>query len=125
VIDRLPGVRSAALFGRRAVEPIRASGETWEECFWRTCVKEAPDWIVPRAQSAIEARIRRHAGHTTAPLPQAENCERCMPIGSWEAVAKSIYMGDPFSLHNRHLPYVEPDHFRPGSGTWGKGNPTF
>ncbi len=125
VIDRLPGVRAAAMFGRRCVEPIRRSGETWEECFWRTCATDAPEWVAARAKATIEHRLGRHRYHTEAPLPQVQDCPRCVPLGSWRKVANAIYMGDPFALKVRSLPYVEPEFFREGAGKWGKGKPTF
>jgi predicted phosphoadenosine phosphosulfate sulfurtransferase len=33
VCARLPGVRTAAMFGLRAVQPYRKYKETWQECF--------------------------------------------------------------------------------------------
>lgn len=134
VIDRLPGVRSAAMYGRRSVTPIRRSGETWEECFWRTCVEEAPGWIATRARIAIRSRTGLHRGHSETPLPQVQTCPRCVPMGSWRAMANAIYMGDPFCLKfnasrtdkaKLSFPYIEPEFFREGAGRWERGRPSF
>ena len=121
---RLPGLRTAAQFGRRAVEPIRRSDETWEECFHRTCIDEAPDWIAERATKARDLIVARHARHSSSPFPQVKDCIRCGYF-SWRRLAKSLYMGDPFSLLFKQLPEVEPEYFRPGAGTWEGGTPSF
>jgi len=124
VCKRLPGVRSASQFGMRSVRPLRREGETWQECFERTCLKEAPAWIRERAQMAMEMQLALHSKHSTAPFPQVDKCLRCQVMSSWKYLAYSIYMGDPFSQKCNKIPYVEPEYFRPGSGTWG-GKPSF
>lgn len=126
VCTRLPGIRSAALFGKSAVSPLRRVHENWEECFWRTCVKEAPTWIAARAEKIAQFEIANHACHSTQPYPQIENCTKCSPmLGSWQDLGKALYMGDPFSLKQSIVPVLDPEFFRPGSGTWGKGKPTW
>lgn len=40
---RLPGIRTAAKFGKRAVEAKRMLGEPWSATFQRECVDKAPD----------------------------------------------------------------------------------
>lgn len=123
VEERLPGLRTAAQFGRRAVEPIRRQGETWSECYQRTCIDEAPEWIAERAEKIKQTHINKHRGHSTQPFPEVKPCNRCNNM-SWKKMAKIMYMGDPFSIRFSNLPYMEPEYFRPGSGTWG-GTPSF
>jgi hypothetical protein len=43
-------------------------------------------------------------------------------MGSWKALTMCLYNGDPFSSRFIHLPFVEPEQFRPGSGYW-EGSP--
>jgi hypothetical protein len=45
-------------------------------------------------------------------------------IASWKKLSESLYSGDPISLKATFLPFIEPEFFRPGSGTWG-GKPSF
>lgn len=122
---RLGGLRTAAQFGRRAVEPIRRLNETWKDAFVRICIEEAPEWISERIGTVMEEQLKLHRKHSSEDLPEIQNCARCRMLGSWKSMAKMMYMGDPFSLKQPYLPPVEPDYFRPGSGTWGKGKPTF
>jgi hypothetical protein len=125
VCRRLPGVRAVVHYGLRAVQPHRRLGETWERCFWRVCVEEAPAWIAERARRVAEQYTSAHAHHSTAPLPEVEPCYHCQSkIGSWKMLAHVMYNGDPFSMKAVSLPYVEPEFFRPGAGTW-QGRPTW
>jgi len=126
VAKRLPGVRTAALFGKRAVQPSRRLGESWEACFKRECLEEAPaEWIKERARRAMESRLSSHAHHSTSPFPEAAPCPNCQgSLRSWKDLALHLYNGDPFSLKADNLPYVEPEFFRKGAGTWG-GKPNF
>ncbi len=125
VCQRLPGVRAVVHYGLRAVQPHRRLGETWERCFWRTCVEEAPAWIAERARRVAAQYASAHARHSTAPLPEVEPCYHCQSkIGSWRMLAHVMYNGDPFSMKAVSLPYVEPEAFRPGAGTW-QGRPTW
>lgn len=125
VARRLPGVRTAALFGKRAVQPCRRLGESWEDCFRRECLTEAPaEWIRERAQQARERALRTHAHHASSPFPEAASCPNCQgTLRCWKDLALHLYNGDPFSL-KCELPYVEPEFFRKGAGTWG-GKPHF
>src|SRR3990167_2669287 len=116
--ERLPGVRSAALFGKRAIEPFRKSGESWEKTFQRQNIDEAPPWIQERAMHARDILLHKHKSHSSNAFPQNSGCKRCGLTGSWKALTKALYMGDPFSL-KLQMPYVEPDYFRPGAGKWG------
>jgi hypothetical protein len=123
VCRRLPSVRTYAQYGRQAVTPSRRSTETWEECFRRSCVVDAPAWISERADEMAGKILRRHGRHSSTPLPQAGKCLQCGTIGSWKTLALSMYLGDPFS-QRAQLPYVEPEFFRPGAGKWN-GSPSF
>lgn len=118
VCIRLPGIRTAANFGKRSVAPFRKLNETWSECFERTCIKEAPDWISERAIRARDYIIAAHNKHSTEDFPEVSSCPQCGQHSSWRALTNIMYMGDPFSMKVK-LPYVEPEFFRPGAGTWG------
>lgn len=126
VCKRLKGVRTAAQFGSRAVEPFRRVGETWEDCFKRECIHEAPaEWIAERAMKIMEIKLAAHSRHATTPFPETTRCKECTENGSWQMLARNFYNGDPFSLKTSELPYVEPEFFRPGAGTWAGGSPTW
>lgn len=128
VAARLPGVRTAVHYGKRAITPLRRHYETWEECFWRTCVNEAPQWIAERSQRVHDVITHQHAKHSATPFPEVKPCYSCKGNqGSWKKMAEMMYNGNPFSFKGVEdmLPYVEPDYFRPGSGTWGGGKPTW
>jgi len=126
VAERLHGVRTAAMFGKRAVLPQRRLGESWKECFERECVEEAPAWIAARAQKVASHLLSTHEHHSTTPFPEVEACYTCFGnIGSWKALTMAIYGGDPFSVKCGFLPYVDPEFFRPGSGSFDGGKPSF
>lgn len=125
VANRLPGVRAGAHFGLAAVQPVRKSNETWEQCFKRECIEEAPGWIAERATHAMTMVLQRHNGHSALPLPQNGACSSCgANLGSWKLLATNMYGGDPFSLKCPSLPYIEPEFFRVGAGCWN-GTPAF
>ena len=124
VCHRLDGIRTAAQFGRRSCEPRRRSGETWEDCFKRECITDAPDWIAQRAEIAMRSELEKHQRlNGNIPFPQV-NAIRANPLGSWKKLAYSLWNGDPFSLKCGKLAYCEPEMFREGAGFWG-GKPTF
>lgn len=126
VARRLPGVRSAANYGMRAVTPTRAAGETWQENFERECIRDAPAWIRERAVIVRDRLLKEHAGHATTPLPEVRPCPHCSGgIGAWKSLAVNMWGGDPFSLRFKYyLKWIDPEYFRPGAGTWG-GNPSW
>ncbi|MBX3045127.1 MAG: hypothetical protein KIT33_15185 [Candidatus Kapabacteria bacterium] len=126
VCQRLPGVRTAANFGRRSIEPIRKLGESWKECYQRTCIDEAPEWIAQRAKKIADKILTLHSKHSTEEFPEVAKCPKCKMTGSWKALAKIMYMGEPFCMKvgSDMIPYVEPEFFREGAGTWG-GKPTW
>jgi hypothetical protein len=115
------------MFGRRSVEPIRKLGETWKECFYRTCIDEAPLWIAERSKKVIDYTLKNHGRHSTEDFPEVTKCPKCQMASSWKNLAKIMYMGEPFSMKVKAdvLPYVEPEYFREGAGTWGNGKPTW
>ncbi len=125
VCERLPGVRTAAMFGRRAVEPIRRLGETWEECYQRECIDGAPEWISKRAEIVRKTILTNHSKHSNQPFPQTTQCPMCGLHNSWKRLAKIMYMGDPFSQKQQIVPVMEPEFFREGAGYWGDGSPTW
>jgi predicted phosphoadenosine phosphosulfate sulfurtransferase len=124
VCERCPGIRTAAQYGRLTVEPRRRLGETWSEAFQRECIDDAPDWISERSSRTRLYVMKRHRAHSTTPFPEVDQCPKCGGMASWEALAKVCFMGDPFSFHVP-VPPVEPDYFRPGTGTWDGGKPTW
>lgn len=125
VCERLPGIRSAAMFGKRAVMADRRRGETWEQTFRRECIERAPAWIAERATMAMEWFLARHARHSRDPLPEVRPCFTCAGgAASWKKLTDLMYLGNPFSLRMGFLPYVEPEFFRAGAGTWG-GRPSW
>jgi predicted phosphoadenosine phosphosulfate sulfurtransferase len=130
VEDRLPGVKTVAQFGMRSVMPYRRSGETWEQCFMRECINEAPaPWIRERAAKVMNAIVGMHRKHSTTELPDARPCYMCVGnMGSWRTLAFALYNGDPFAMKTRDIGGVqpiEPEFFRPGAGTWGGFAPTW
>ncbi len=125
VCQRLPGVRQAAHFGKRAAQPIRRLDETWEQCFQRTCIDTAPAWVADRARLVRDRKLSVHYHHSSAPFPEVTDCPLCGgTVRCWRKMTMHIYNGDPFSLKFDFLPYIEPEFFRPGAGTWG-GSPAF
>ncbi len=127
VTDRLPGIKLGAQFGRRAVEPRRRYGETWHDTFDRECLGEhAPEWIRERAATMRDRLLHAHARHATTPLPDTSPCYNCVNnLGSWRGLTKAFYNGDPFSVKSSgQLPYVEPEFFRKGAGSWD-GKPSW
>ena len=125
VCERLPGVRSVTLFGKRAISPERRLGENWEQTFKRECIERAPAWISDRAKQSMETRLRRHSYHSTDPFPQNQGCQKCQTIRSWKGLTEVLYTGDPFVMKAKDLKVVEPEFFRAGAGTWGGGKPTW
>lgn len=126
VSARLPGSRSVAQFGLKILTPERRTGETWQSCFQRECITNAPPWIAERATIASRSILRTHAHHdNTGILPELVPCQTCGEFGSWNRLARLLYLGDPFSQKaGSLLPVIEPEFFREGAGTWG-GTPTF
>ncbi|MGH9821667.1 MAG: hypothetical protein ACREDR_00190 [Blastocatellia bacterium] len=124
VCERLEGVRTAAQFGRHAVEPIRRQGEQWSETFQRECVDRAPEWIATRAIKARDEMVQTHSKHSAQPFPEVASCPKCGLLSSWKALSKVAYMGDPFGIKTGLTP-IEPEFFRPGAGTWSGGKPTW
>jgi len=120
VCDRCPGTRAVAHFGRRAVEPYRRQGETWKDCFIRECIDQAPAWIAERATKAMNSFLDSHARHATTPFPEVAICLQCDPmVSSWKKLAFALRNGDPFtSKTSGVLDNVQPEFFRPGSGSW-------
>lgn len=121
VCKRLPGIRTAANFGAQSVNPKRKLGESWEECFQRQCVDEAPEWIRQRSVTVRDKILNSHRAHSTTPLPEIKACYSCKGnIGSWKQLTMTMFNGDPFCVKIGTLvPYVEPEEFRTGAGLWG------
>jgi predicted phosphoadenosine phosphosulfate sulfurtransferase len=118
VIDRLPSVKTFAMFGKRAIEPTHLLDESWRDTFLRSCIREAPEWIAERATRQMEITVGGHAHHATTPLPETRGCHHCGLLGSWRLLTNALYLGDPFSQKCSALPYVDPEYFRPGAGYW-------
>jgi predicted phosphoadenosine phosphosulfate sulfurtransferase len=119
VCKRLKGVRTAAQFGKRAVEPYRRYGETWEQCYVRENIDTAPDWIRDRAIELMNHVLKTHSRHATTALPETKVCSLCSLNGSWRLMAHNIWGGDPYvSKTATVLKPIQPEFFRPGAGTW-------
>ena len=120
VCARVPGVRLAALYGPRVVQPYRRVGESWKECFHRECLGPGtPKWIRERAAHFMDKHLKVHATHSRAPFPEAGLCGSCGIVGSWHAAVHALWGGDPYCLKTAGvLEMVEPEFFRPGAGTW-------
>lgn len=124
VCHRLDGIRTVTQFGKISCQPRRKKGETWEDCFKRECIDDAPDWIAKRAKHVYKKQLEAHIrANGNIPFPQI-NSLRANPIGSFKKLAMATWNGDPFALKCNALPYMEPEEFREGSGYWG-GKPTF
>lgn len=123
VAERLPGVRTAAQFGLKSVLPARKLGETWEACFQRLCIDEAPVWIGARAKKLRERMVHTHTRHATYPMPEVKPCYTCTGrLGSWKKLTLAVFNGDPFSTKTSSLlPWVAPEFFRKGAGEWIAG----
>lgn len=132
VCRRLNGVRQVAQFGSLVAQPHRRVGETWEQCYQRTCIDDAPaDWIRDRAVVLKEYMETKHAAHSRLPFPEIRPCTQCggAKQASWKHLAFMAFNGDPFSLKMKpisahHFPFIEPEFFRQGAGTWN-GTPTW
>lgn len=139
VCRRLPGVRSAGHFGMKAIMPTRQLGESWQECFRRVCLEDAPAWISERAEYVSWRLTKTHERHSTAPFPDIKPCFHCTggsTIACWKKLTIALYGGDPFGLKTDgilkvgknvpplHRKYIDPEYFRPGSGTFA-GRPSF
>jgi len=130
VEDRLPGVKTISQFGARAVMPHRRSGETWQDCFMRECINEAPaPWIAERSSAVLHAILGIHGHHSTTPLPDVRPCYMCVGnMGAWRSLAMTLYNGDPFALKTNGIggnKPIEPEFFRTGAGSWGGQSPTW
>ena len=126
VCERLPGVRTAAMFKKKSVTPYRRFGQTWAEVFQTQCIDEAPAWIAERSIKVQQYYERLHSRHSTEPLPDVMGCSKCgESFGSWKRLALIMYMGDPFSMKQSIAPVIEPQFFREGMGTWEGGKPSF
>jgi predicted phosphoadenosine phosphosulfate sulfurtransferase len=124
VNTRIPGAKTVAHYGMRAVQPLRRSGENWEDCYQRECIENSPEWIRERAILSKEYMLTHHAAHSNKPFPQNEPCKMCGNLkGSWEGIAKILYTGDPYSLKADFLPYVQPSKFRPEDARKWEKNP--
>lgn len=119
VCRRLPGVRAAAQFGKRAVEPERQLGETWQQTYERMVLgPKNPEWIQHRGEEARKKILEIHGEHSTAPLPDSSPCEICAGMTgkippSWKKLTRVMYLGDPFATQQSLLSVVQPSVFRP------------
>jgi predicted phosphoadenosine phosphosulfate sulfurtransferase len=118
VCTRLPGIRTAAQFGKKAVRPQRHYKETWKECFQRTCIDDAPEWIAERARHYLAAKSRVHRLHSSSDIPDRVRCPQCVRCGSYQLMAFALFTGDPYSLKDNILPDLDPAKFREGAGHW-------
>lgn len=123
VCRRLPGVRSVCLFGKRVITPERKDDETWEECFRRECIENAPGWIAERSKIVEEGTLKKHRRHSSTLFPQINICGPCgmLGLGSWKSIAAVMFNGDPFAMKAPwYLKPIDPEFFREGAGGWEK-----
>jgi len=78
VAKRLPGVRAVARYGTSVIQPHRQLHETWEECFKRSCIKDAPKWIAERSTKVMNYMLALHSRHSQMPFPQVTRCPFCI-----------------------------------------------
>lgn len=132
VCDRLPGVRQVAQFGSLVARPRRRLNESWEDCFNRLCITDAPaPWIRERSLILRDHLLTVHAKHSNMAFPQTHSCFECggAGIACWRRMSEVMFNGDPFSLRvasicKHKLPYMEPEFFRKGAGYWN-GSPSW
>jgi predicted phosphoadenosine phosphosulfate sulfurtransferase len=126
---RLPGVKTIAQFGAKAVLPYRRTGEDWKDTYARECINEAPaKWIADRATIFRDTMLHIHHGHSSQDIPDIHPCRTCFStMGSWKAMTHAMYNGDPFALRASRggIKAMDPEFFRKGSGTWGGFAPTW
>lgn len=115
--NRIPGLRTAVKFGKYAFEPFRKSDETWERCYQRVNIDEAPEWIRERAIILRDNVLRRHARHSTTPFPEEAPCRQCAMGPSWHKITVEMFTGDVFG--DLGLPYMPPSYFKPNYGPYG------
>lgn len=114
VSNRLPGIRGGVQFGIEFIQPTRRIGETWEQCFTRECLVNAPEWISKRAEDIMMKMLTRHATHSTEPFPEVSPCRQCGKVlGSWKEMAAIMYSGDPIGVRQYLIKDVQPSFFRP------------
>lgn len=135
VCRRLPGVRTAVQFGKRALTADRKVGETWQQVYARSVLgPDNPEWIRERGERVVKLRLENHLSHSKVPLPDSYPCPLCVrgraahrpaagrassrEMACWKQLVNVMYLGDPFSHRQDLLEPVDPEYFRPGSGTW-------
>jgi len=114
--DRLDGVERVVTYGKRALIPERKSGETWEQCFKRVCLKAGIGWIATRARQGMESALEKHRQHSTLDFPEVIPCFLCSgdkSLGSWKKLTYALYGGDPVCLKTSPLGLrpVDPEEF--------------
>lgn len=95
---RLPSVRSALTYRDNVAYRKPAPGETWKQLYYRTCIRDAPNWIRVRAEMVVAHFEDYHSRHATAPIHETNHCSACGFICSWQRLAREMYAGDPLSL---------------------------
>lgn len=116
--ERIPGVRQGAEYGKVAVMPHRKLGETWQDCYERTCVQEAPEWIRARAIKVRDVMLARHSSHSKDPFPQIVTCPLCREVGSWMSMTNAMYSGDPYQKRQTIVNTAPPLLFRKDIVDW-------
>lgn len=129
VCERLDGIKNGVYYGLKAITPKRHLHESWQECFYRTCIEDAPDWISQRGEKVKDIILKTHPHHSSTKFSQSTTCSRCGTIGSWKSLTMKLYMGDPFlsllgTQFINKIGYIEPEFFRKGGRNW-HGKPTF
>lgn len=110
VCKRVPGIRTVAQYGKKAVTPKRRLNESWKDVFERECIgPDVPDFVRERSLILQTKLLREHAHHSTTEFPEVSACKSCPNrVGSWKAMTRAMYNGDPLaSKTGTRLPNME------------------
>ena len=119
VAKRLPGVRRYIRMGEKAINAVQLPGETWEQTFYRECVKDVPEWIAERSIKVRDWVLSEYQEISRTPFPEVTQHSFQAQLGSWKKLAKSMFNGDPMAHKTGQiLTVLESSFFRPGAPGW-------
>lgn len=97
-------------------EPDRRGGESWEKCFWRCDVDDAPTaWISQRSNLLVRKVLHEHELHRVGRFPEVAPCEQCDPQDprSWKEMAERLWTGDHHGYTSLGQPLLDTLYDRP------------